>query len=216
MKKKTAKKARGIVAAIIVIVAIVALAVSAFLPSGITDDAFFETQGIDNIQFQSPNQKIGSETWCVYACLTSDDSNNTPQSQFVITAVRAQGILKNQYNVYAYAPQEEIWLTQPDYKYICAFPQYPVKSGSAYYGSVYFGIVPKDCTQVMINGTAAQLQHMEFELNGKTADFNLYYCLLNETEAQADNTEMIVTDASGEKWQVQSSDGAEYSTVTRI
>lgn len=205
-------KIKGIVAIAIFCIVVLGIIVNEFLPSAITDNEFFNMQVVDGIQFQSENVTVGRQTVCVYAFLTNDDSKEN--DEFVITVAQVQGILKNQYNIYCYALQEDIWLTKPDYKNISSFPRYSVKKGSTYFGSVYFGIVPADCKQVIINGATALLKHMAFNLNGENVDFNLYYCMIEEEYPST--VEMFCINTAGEKFQIQSVDGAEDSQVITV
>lgn len=199
------------VIAIVFICAIIFVAVSMFIPSDISDDEAFDMQSVGNIQFQSADTAINNRKFCVFALL---HKNTDMSNEFVIGVARAGGILKNQYNVYCYMPQEDDYLIAPNYKNISAFPQYPIQSGSDYMGSVYFGIVPSDCIQVEINGEIAHLEHMQFDLNGKDVNFNLYYCI--KEEAYQENAEVFCTNSVGEKFQIQSHDNAEYSEIIQV
>lgn len=191
---------------------LIALFVDSFIPSDIYDGTFY-INPVNNIEFMSKSYDVGKYRVCVYACL-NDDASLEGDDEFVITVAKLEGTLKNKYNIYTYSPQTDEEVLSPEYKYIVDFPTHEVKSGSRYYGSVYTGIAPADCESITIGGVEAEMERFTFDLNGKPADFYLYYCVIEQNE-YPDELPVICRRTNGEQLSISSVDG-EDAKVTVI
>lgn len=84
--------------------------------------------------------------------------------------------------MFSFAPQEDNVILSKEYINVFDYPQFEIKDGSSYCGSIYVGTVPIDCKSVEIQGAQATLVEQSFNLNGKMANFYLYYCAIEENE----------------------------------
>ena len=175
--------------------------INSFLPIDVYDD-INGMSPVSNIEYYSEKYKVGNHTVAIYACLDADGSENDTE-QFVINVAEIKGPLKNKYYLYAndYISDEEIF--NPDYSYIVDYPSYEVKSGSKYYGSVYAGIAPPDCESITIGGVKAEMEKMTFDFKGKTVDFYLYYCIIEQDE-YPEHISVICQKTDGESLSVSS------------
>lgn len=211
---KKLKRAVGIILVIIVIIVSI-LCVNAFIANPLSNELdFWGVRPKNNVEFISESVDIKDKEYFVYSAL-SDGSENNNIDQYVIAVGKISGINNNKYDLFSYSEQDDNALLSPKYLNIYDYPEAEIKTGSNYYGSVYVGTVPDSCQSVTINGLAATMVHQTFELNGKPANFYLYYCIVEQNE-YPHNTEVIVTDENGSSYSVSTVDGGEYPIVNRI
>lgn len=194
----------------VIFLIIAVLSVNELIPQSI-DNEFYNINVSDNIEYQSELTDIHNKQYGVYAFL-NDEPSETGNRQFVISVLEIKGIFKNQESLVSYSPLTDDYILNPEYKNIVNMPEREIKNGSKYYGSVYCGIAPLDCKEITVDGKKADLHRMTFEINGKTADFYLYYCVTEQNE-YPESCKLICTKESGEKIQIIAEDGEEYSQV---
>lgn len=173
------KKRILVVIAVLVSVFIIGSIVENLKPKDIRDEMFFNINPVEETEFISDIYKINKENLCTYAFLNSASADNG-NDEFVITVAKLEGIRNNRYEIYSFAPQKDDILLNPSYNNISYYPDYEVKKGDNYYGSVYMGIIPADCKKLTIDGTDAVLKKYSIKLNGKTADFIFYSCFVEQ------------------------------------
>ncbi|MCH5190711.1 MAG: hypothetical protein J1F23_00960 [Oscillospiraceae bacterium] len=200
------KKGLTFVISIFIIIAIAVL-INSFLPRDL-EDGFFDISGINSVEYQSELIDVGNKKYGVYAFL-NENATDTGNDEFVISVIEVKGILKNKYDLISYNPQSDDFIIDPQYENIVNFPEYEIKTGSKYYGSVYCGIAPINCNEIIIDGERANMERMTFDINGNKADFYLYYCILKQDE-YPDDIQVICADENGEKFEIKTVDGAEY------
>lgn len=169
---------------------------------------------ISGTEFQSENLVVGKKTAFVYSALSEGTALNN-KDEYIITIGKVTGINNNRYEIFSFTPQEDNFILSNKYLNVFDYPQFEMKSGNSYYGSVYVGTVPLSCTSVTINNNKAQLVRQTFELNGKPADFYLYYGVVEE-EQYPDNVDVIVSDTDGHKYSVSTVNGGELPTISQI
>lgn len=174
----------------------------------------FEINCVNNIEYQSENIGVDNNTVFVYAAL-NDNSSEYNTDEFIICVGQVEGILKNKYRLYSYRGIPENYIYTPDLRNIVNFPEYTLKKGSNYYGSVFVGIAPLDCKSINIDGTEANLKRMTFEINGTKVDFYLYYCVFEQDE-YSNYADVIYTNNDGKQFKIEAVDGKEYSKVIEI
>ncbi len=181
---------------IIAVVVLIALVIDAFLPQPYSP-AFDSSEIVEGTEFRSPFVKIHNKEYCVTSCVIKNESEDGKEI-FTVSALERYGILHNKekFKTDSEIPLEE--LLDPQYKNIRAVYDCEIKRGSHYYGFVYSGIAPLDCKEITVNGKKAGLEKMSLMINGKQADFNIYYCII-ESEVYIDRVEMVCTDANGEQ-----------------
>lgn len=182
-------------------------------PESIYNDAF-EINCVNNIEYQSENISVDNNTVFVYTAL-NDNSSEYSTDEFVICIGQVKGILKNKYSLYSYRGIPENYISAPDIRNIVNFPEYSLKKGSHYYGSVFVGIAPLDCQSINIDGIEAHLESMTFEINGTEANFYLYYCVVEQDE-YSDFADVIYTSNNGKQFKIEAADGSEYSNIIEI
>lgn len=189
--------------------------INSFFPLTVYDD-INGMEPANGIEYFSEEYKVGKKTVAIYACLdaASEYVDNQGDNQFVINVAEIKGPLKNRYYLYSNSFLPDEMVLNPEYKYIVDFPEYEVKSNSKYYGSVYTGIAPADCESITIGGVEAEMERFTFDLNGKAADFYLYYCVIEQDE-YPDELPVICRRTNGELLSISSVDG-EDSKVTII
>lgn len=200
---------RAFVITILTILA-VALIIDSFIPRGI-EDGFFDVSGINTVQYKSELVDIRNRKYGVFA-FVNENATDTGDDEFVISTIEVKGILKNKYDIASYSPQLDDFIVNPKYENIVDFPEWEIKRGSKYFGSVYCGIAPTDCKEITIDGEKANMERMTFDINGQKADFYLYYCVIKQDE-YPDNIELICTNENGEEFRIESVDGEEFSKV---
>lgn len=178
--------------------------INSFFPLSVYDD-INGMEPANGIEYFSEEYKVGNHTIAIYACLDANASEYDTD-QFVINVAEIKGPLKNRYYLYSNSFLPDEMLLNPEYKYIVDFPEYEVKSSSRYYGSVYTGIAPADCESITIGGAEAEIERFTFDYNGKTADFYLYYCVIEQNE-YPDTLPVICQRTNGELLSVSSVDG---------
>ena len=169
---------------------------------------------ISGTEFQSEDLVVGKKTAFVYSALSEGTALNN-KDEYIITIGKVTGINNNRYEIFSFTPQEDKFILSNKYLNVFDYPQFEMKSGNSYYGSVYVGTVPLSCTSVTINNNKAQLVRQTFELNGKPADFYLYYCVVEE-EQYPENVDVIVSDTDGHKYSVSTVDGGELPIISQI
>ncbi|MBE6741555.1 MAG: hypothetical protein E7570_04540 [Ruminococcaceae bacterium] len=171
------KKIRIILIAVVAFIAITAL-VQNMLPKNINDDFGIDINPVKNTEYIGDSHTIGGQTLYVYSFLNNSSDNN--EYEFVVTIAKVEGLLNNRHNIYVNFTIEENEMINPSYHNIVLHPQYEIKKGNKYYGSVYVGAVPADCKKLKIDGVNAELKAYSFDLNGKNASFNLYSCFVEQ------------------------------------
>lgn len=136
---------------------------------------------VNGTEFQSENLSLGNKTAFIYSTLSEKTALNN-KDEYIITIGKVNGINNNRYEIFSFVPQEDNIILSNEYINVFDYPQFEVKNGSSYYGSIYVGTVPIDCKSVEIQGTKATLVEQSFNLNGKFANFYLYYCAIEENE----------------------------------
>lgn len=174
------KKRVLVIIAVVLCFFIVGSVIKNMMPKDIKDDTFYEINPIENTEYLSDIHTIGKESFCTYAFLNENGADNG-DDEFVITIAKIEGILNNRYNIYVFDPIDNDWLINPSYFNISHKPQYEVKKGDKYYGSVYVGILPADCKSVTVQGQKAILKNYSIDLNGKEANFVFYCCFVEES-----------------------------------
>ena len=197
----------------IIILASVFVVFDVFKSENVHDDAF-DINCVNNIEYQSENIDVDNNTVFVYATL-NDNSSEYDTDEFVICVGQVEGILKNKYRLYSYRGIPENYISTPDLRYIVDFPEYSLKSGSSYYGSVFVGIAPLDCKSINIDGAEAYLKRMTFDINGTKVDFYLYYCVV-EQDKYSDHADVIYTNNNGKQFKIEAVDGKKYSKLIEI
>lgn len=148
-------------------------------PKSIQEESSFSINPVEGTTHISDLHSIGNYRLCTYSFLNKNASDDN-KDEFTLTVAKLEGILKNRYNIYVFAPQEDNIMLQPSYSNITHHPQYEVKKGNKYYGSVYVGIVPYDCKKIVINSINAELHQYTINLNGEEAKFIVYSCFIEE------------------------------------
>ena len=184
---------------IIAVVVLIALVIDSFLPQPYSP-AFDASTIAEGTEFRSPFVKIRNKEYCVFSCVIKDayaDGNDV----FTISTMERYGILHNKekFKTGSEIPLEE--LLDPQYETMSAVNDCEIKRGNHYYGFSYAGIAPLDCKEITIDGHKAGLEKMSLTINGKQAEFNLYYCII-ESDVYIDHAEMICTDTNGEQHRI--------------
>lgn len=174
----------------------------------------FEISCVNGIEYQSEHMDIGNNTVFVYAAL-NDNSSEYNTDEFIVCVGGVKGILNNKYRIYSYREIPDGYILNPDIRNIVNIPEYSLKKGTDYYGSVFVGIAPLDCKSIVIDGVNSHLKRMSFEINGNQVNFNLYYCVVPKNE-YSDNVDFVYINNDNQKFSVQTHDGEEYSEVIKI
>lgn len=205
-------KNKKVIALSLIFIVIVALIIDAFIPRNLDDD-FYNTDVINDVKYQSDLKDIKNKEYGVYAFLS--DSDDSERDEFVISVLEVSGILKNKNSLVSYYPQIDDYVLNPKYQNMVNLPEWEIKKGSKYYGSIYCGIAPLDCKGIIIDGNDAKLHRMTFEINGKKADFYIYSCMIEENK-YPENARMICTTQEGKRIQIEAVDSSEFSNVIEI
>lgn len=139
----------------------------------------YDFVSVNGTEFQSENLNLGNKIAFVYSTLSEKTALNN-KDEYIITIGKVNGINNNRYEMFSFVPQEDNIILSSEYINIFDYPQFEMKNGSSYCGSIYVGTVPIDCKSVEIQGTKATLVEQSFDLNGKIANFYLYYCAIEE------------------------------------
>lgn len=156
---------------------------------------------INGTEFQSENLEVGNETVFIYSTLSEETALDN-KDEYIITIGKVGGKNNNRYEIYSHSPQEDEAILSEEYINIYDFPQYEIKKGSEYFGSIYAGTVPIDCKSVTIQGKQATLVEQSFNLNGNNADFYLYYCAVNEN-VYPDSVSVVCEKDDGSKINIE-------------
>lgn len=196
---------------------IASLAVNPFLPEPLDAQLeFWDISPKEGMVFQSEDLNIGSKTYFIYAALCTENTDDS-QDKYVVAVGEIKGIRKNKYDIWT--TSSDPYLSIIDYSYVSNYPEFEVKKGSKYLGSIYVGIVPASCTSVTIDNEPAKMVRQTFQLNGQSVDFYLYYCAIEQSQ-EPDQAAIIVTDLNGHTYSIHSifseSDGGEIPSISQI
>lgn len=206
MKKSLSKKKILLWALLILLIVILAdILISELTPMSAAEsyggNEFANREQLYGTGFQSEDLEINGKKYFIYTTLDNAISNNE-ENQFVITVGEVTGIRKNRYTIKSFDPQETENCLSNEYINVYDSPQYEVKKGSKYFGSIYVGTVPIDCKSVTIQGKKATLVEQSFNLNGNNADFYLYYCAVSES-AYPDSVSVVCEKEDGSKINIE-------------
>lgn len=152
-------------------------------PYDIQDNAsLYDYVPVSGTEFQSENLNVGNKTAFVYSTLSEKTAMNN-KDEYIITIGKVYGVNNNRYEMFSFFPQVDDIILSDEYINVFDYPQLEVKRGKKYYGSIYAGTVPINCKSVEIQGVKATLVEQSFNLNGKPANFYLYYCAVEESES---------------------------------
>lgn len=179
--KTTSKKIILLVLPILLIIFLLSYFIENNVKSyDIQDNAnIYSFSSVKGTEFQSENLNVGDKTAFIYTTLSEKTALNN-KDEYIITIGKVRGINDNRYEMFSFEPQVDETILSDEYINIFDYPQFEIKNGNSYYGSIYVGTVPIDCKSVKIQGTKATLVEQSFDLNGKTAKFFLYYCAIEE------------------------------------
>lgn len=141
---------------------------------------------------------VSDEELFTYAFLNNSDEADILDT-FTITIGKLEGILKNRYVLYTSIEINDETLLNPSYFDMVRYPQMEIKDGENYYGSVYTGIAPTDCTKLTIDGQNAILQPYSIDINGKHAEFVVYSCFVEQNE-YPESADFAYESSAGEIW----------------
>ena len=170
------KRIKGLL--IVVVFIAVTTLIQNMLPKSVNDDFSYEIKPVKNTEYIGESHTIGGQTLYIYAFL--NDSSNNNEYEYIVSIAKVEGILNNRHNVYVNFTIENNELINPSYQNIILHPQYEIKKGDKYCGSIYVGIVPADCKRLIIDGVNAELKAFSFDLNGRNASFNIYSCYIEQ------------------------------------
>ena len=168
----------------------------------------FDEGAVPNTEYKSELVRVGAKKYGIYSYMNA--SNNEGNPEYAITISDE----KSSVDVGVYIGKTLKEITNPEYKNMFMYPEYEVKSLSNYYGSVYCGIAPTTCKKIIINGNETKMERIKINEQGITADFYLYYLIVEEEEHEKPT--LICEDADGSKYQIISEDLAEFSTVKKL
>ncbi len=134
--------------------------------------------------------------------MLSEGTSVNGNDEYLIVIGNVRGVNNNRYEMTSFEPQVDKDVLSSEYINVFDFPQYEIKKGNSYLGSIYVGTVPIDCKSVEIQGKQATLVEQSFELNGKQANFYLYYCAVEENE-YPDSVSVVCENKNGEKVNIQ-------------
>ena len=179
--KKTSKKVFLLILPIIFIIFILSFFIENYVISyDIQDNSnIYDFVSVSGTEFQSENLNLCDKTAFVYSTLSEKTAPNN-KDEYIITIGKVNGINENRYEMFSFIPQEDNVILSNEYINVFDYPQFEMKKGDSYYGSIYVGTVPIDCKYVEIQGKKANLVEQSFSLNGKNANFYLYYCAIEE------------------------------------
>lgn len=211
-------KDRKIFIIIAFIAAIAFIAVDIFMPEPISETfEFLGDTGVSTsinidseipFEFASEATKIGKKDFGVYGALIKNEGD---RDNFVLSSYERHGILNNKYTLWTTTTMLQNELVLNQYEHLSCHADCEVKDGSKYIGSVYYGVVPANCVSVKINGAEAQIQKMNFEMDGEQIEFNVYYLL--KEEASSDFVPIICTDSNGDSYLIEAVENANNSVI---
>lgn len=212
MKNKT--KA-GIVFLVVLIIASILIAVDMLKPVTLNQELeFWDVWPKEGTEYMSEEMQISDDPYFVYSAV-SEGTGLNGKDEYVILIGKKRGIGNKSYDVATYWPQADETLETTEYLNIYNSPEKEIKKGSNYFGSLYVGTVPANCTSIEIQGVQATMVKQSFTLNGNDVSFYLYYCIIEEPE-YPDKATVIVTDMDGSKYSVYNADGGEYPILTKV
>lgn len=212
MKQKKTKVISFLI--IFPVIFIAFLLINSVLPEPLSNSLeFWNITPKDNIEFIDDNLYVNDKRFFIYSALNS----NGNEEVYTIAVGDITGFKFNKYDILSCHEIEDSVLISSEYSEksnISNFPELEVKNNSTYFGSIYVGTVPASCSSVLVNGIKAEMVKQTFRLNGRAADFYLYYCAI-EDKAEANLT---ITDKDGTKYFVTPSerDGLMYPSIEII
>lgn len=206
MKKSfNKKKLLRYILLVFIIVILVDVLISELTPLSAAEsygkNEFVNREQLYGTDFQSEDLEINGKKYFIYTTLDNSASNGE-KNQFVITVGEVTGIRNNRYTIKSFEPQETENCLSNEYINVYDSPQYEIKKGSKYFGSIYVGTVPIDCKSVTIQGKQATLVEQSFNLNGNNADFYLYYCAVSEN-TYPDSVSVVCEKEDGSKINIE-------------
>lgn len=211
MKKQRLKKAELITVPFVIIIIIAFIFIDSMRPEPLADSLeFWGISPKDNIEYTSEKLYIDDKCFFVYSALNSNDT-------YTIAVGDIKGKRLNKYNIRSYREIDDSQLMLSDYSEksnISNFPELEIKKGSEYIGGIYAGTVPSTCDSVLVNGVPAKMAKQTFQQNGKTVDFYLYYCAIEND----DEVELTIKDKDGTTYNVTSVErgGLMYPNIKEI
>lgn len=178
---------------------------------------------VEGTSFKSEDMTINDTDYYVYATL-NNGVTEYDKNTYLFAVGRLKGIRHNQNEIVVTdGGIEADYLFSSDYTGVSNIGNYDVTNGSEYYGTICYGVVPLSCTSLVIDDVPAKLVRQTFDINGKQADFYIYYCAIYLPAGPDDLThapEAIATDKNGHTYSIYTayddSTGLYGSTVKQI
>lgn len=199
--KKSPKKKFLLFVYIFAFIAICFVVENDIMPYSIQDNFdVFDVVPVNGTEFQSEDLEVNGKYAFIYTTVSEKTSLDN-KDEYIIIVGRVRGINNNRYEMKSFSPQIDSDVLSNEYVNIFDSPQFEMKRGNSYYGTIYVGTVPIDCKSVEIQGNKATLVEQSFNLNGKKANFYLYYCAIEENEYPS-SVSVVCENKNGEKFNI--------------
>lgn len=183
---------------------------------------FYGIEPVEGTSFKSENMTINDTDYYVYATLNRGAAEDGTD-EYIVTVGKLKGIRRNQNDFAMLESMDDSFVFPSGYTNVSNAGNFDVTKGSEYYGTVCYGTVPLSCTSLVIGDVPAKLVRQTFEVNGKQADFYIYYCAIYLPAGSDDwihDPEAIATDKNGHTYSIYTayddSTGLYGSTVKQI
>ncbi len=212
MRKSKLKKV-GLTIIPLVIIIIAFIFIDSMLPEPLTDSLdFWGIVPKDNLEYISDDLFINDKHFFVYSTFNSNNND-----VYTISVGDITGKKFNKYNIISYREIDNSQLALSEYSKemnVSNFPELEVKNGSEYIGGIYTGTVPSTCESVLVNGIPAEMIKQTFQLNGKSVQFYLYYCVIEDDYT----VNLTIIDRNGTRYSVTpvEIDGLMYPNIQPI